>query len=504
MIEIGNTTALVVLLAWPLVIAVLFRKLPIERALIWSILSAYMFMPQLSAIDLPVVPPLDKVSIPNLSAFAACMVVLGRCPDLIPNGMATRVLLALFILSPAVTVLTNLDPILFGTDSFGSLTVVDHNALENWGLPGLRIYDSISALANQVFLMLPFFLARTILNTEDAIRDILVALVIAAGIYALPMLWEVRFSPQLHTRLYGFFQHDFRQAMRGGGFRPFVFMPHGLWVAFFAFMCAMAAAALARTAPQDERRKRMMILGFTGGLVVICKSMGALVFTVVFVPIVLFLKPRLHLLISVILVAIVLTYPMLRGSGLVPTDAIIARLVEVNPDRAQSLGYRFDNENSVLSHVEDKPLFGWGGWGRFMVYNNATGETETVVDGQWIITIGQFGWLGYVATFGLLTLPILSIWWLARKPEAPPIPVTVSTLVLVLAVNMVDLLPNATLIPFTWLIAGALLGYAEALKAQIASKRQTVQRERRKGVVLGQTAKARPETGQKRGRRTVL
>ena len=33
-------------------------------------------------------------------------------------------------------------------------------------------------------------------------------------------------------------------------------------------------------------------------------------------------------------------------------------------------------------------------------------------------------------------------------------------LALILAANMVDLLPNATTIPFTWLMAGALLGEA--------------------------------------------
>ena len=39
------------------------------------------------------------------------------------------------------------------------------------------------------------------------------------------------------------------------------------------------------------------------------------------------------------------------------------------------------------------------------------------------------------------------------------------TIGLLLAFNIIDMLPNATLIPFTWLIAGALLGYAEALEA---------------------------------------
>jgi hypothetical protein len=37
----------------------------------------------------------------------------------------------------------------------------------------------------------------------------------------------------------------------------------------------------------------------------------------------------------------------------------------------------------------------------------------------------------------------------------------VLALMLMLAVNMVDLMPNATVTPLTWLLAGALLGHAE-------------------------------------------
>ena len=41
----------------------------------------------------------------------------------------------------------------------------------------------------------------------------------------------------------------------------------------------------------------------------------------------------------------------------------------------------------------------------------------------------------------------------------------VCVVTLILAANLVDLLPNDTLIPFTWLIAGAILGHAESLAA---------------------------------------
>jgi len=504
MIEIGNTTALLALLGWPLMAVLLFKKLPFERALIWSILAPYMFLPQLSAIDLPIVPALNKETIPNLMTFGICLAVWGKMPELFPKGWVGRILLAMFIVSPAITVLTNLEAMPFGVDTFGNLHLIDPNALEVWGLPGLRIYDSVSALVQQVFLMLPFFVARIGLRSEQAIREILLALVIAAGIYALPMLWEVRFSPQLHTRLYGFFQHDFAQAMRNGGFRPFVFMPHGLWVAFFAFMCAMAAAAMVKDSSAEKRTKQFVILVGIFGLVVICKSMGALLFTLIFVPIVLLLKPRVHLALSAMLMVLVLAYPMLRGSDAVPTAELITYLEGVNEERAQSLEYRFTNEDRILQHVESKPLFGWGGWGRFMVYDPATGETQSIVDGQWIITIGHYGWLGFIAMFGLLALPVLSLWWQARKPLAPPIPIAVSTLGLILAVNMVDMLPNATLIPFTWLMAGALLGYAETLKVTIADAQSARIRQAHSGVALGvkhPPSRAKPS---QKGRRTVL
>lgn len=485
MIEIGNTFALLALLGWPAVVVVMFRKLPVERAVIWSILGAYMFLPQLSTINLPLIPPLNKETIPNLATFAVCLAMLGRMPGMLPDGWVGRGLLLIFVISPAITVLTNLDPVQFGVDRFGTLVLVDANALEVGGLPALRVYDSASALGLQLFLMLPFFLAYSVLRSEAAIREILLALVVAGAIYALPMAWEVRLSPQLHTQLYGFFQHDFAQAMREGGFRPFVFMPHGLWVAFFAFMVTMAAAARLREGRGAGRGWRISALGMGIGLIVLCKSLGAQVFTVIFVPMALLVRQRVHLAVAALITLLVIGYPLLRGLDLIPTTELVAFIAERNAERAESLEYRFINEDRVLAHVQAKPWFGWGGWGRFAAHDPATGRTLTIVDGQWIITIGHYGWLGFIALFGLLALPVLTIWRESWRPGAAPVPFAVSILTLVLAVNLLDLLPNATLIPFTWLIAGALLGRADAMRRDTMAAMAERQRRAHAGVVIG-------------------
>ena len=145
-----------------------------------------------------------------------------------------------------------------------------------------------------------------------------------------------------------------------------------------------------------------------------------------------------------------------------PAEGWCAWSPGLSPDRAQSLGYRFLNEDMLLERAADKPLFGWGAWGRNLLYDPETGEALTISDGQWIITIGQSGWLGYIATFGLLCLPIFALWWRYRQVRRMPrIPAQAGLLALILGANLVDLLPNATLIPFTWLLAGALLGHAE-------------------------------------------
>ena len=68
--------------------------------------------------------------------------------------------------------------------------------------------------------------------------------------------------------------------------------------------------------------------------------------------------------------------------------------------------------------------------------------------------------------FGLLLLPLVLIWREAvyhRNPDVPPL---IAPLALLLAINISDMLPNATLTAITWLVAGALTGYAEKLRSE--------------------------------------
>jgi hypothetical protein len=446
-----NALAYLMLAAWPLITLVMFRRWPIERALIWSLLGAYMFLPPPpAAFDFPLVPPLTKESLPSLATFAICLIHAKARAPLLPKSLPARVLVALFILSPIATVLTNGEPVFYG----------------RIGLPALGLKDMVALCLLQAILLLPFLLARQHLATPEGLRELVMALMLGGLIYSLPMLLEVRLSPQLNFWIYGYYQHSFEQTMRAGGFRPIVFMYHGLWVAFFTVMAITCAIALAREA--DVRRRILYLLAalYLGGVLVLCKSLGSLIYGVYLAPLALFLPTRMQIRIAGLMAVVAVAYPVLKGAGLIPVDWILEQAAKVDPERAYSLRFRLDNEDILMERALEKPLFGWGSWGRNHILNPVTGVIETVTDGRWIILIGIFGWVGYLAEFGLVALPILMLWVHGRRLGDAAHVRLIGPVALLLAINLIDMLPNATLTPLTWLFAGAVLGLTEVTHIQ--------------------------------------
>ncbi|WP_102110477.1 hypothetical protein [Oceaniglobus roseus] len=456
-----NALAYLMLALWPLASLAMFRRLPLEKALIWTILGGYLLLPPIAAMDLPLVPPMDKFSIPTLSAALICLFVLRLRLSLWPANRLARLLVLGFFLGAIPTVLTNRDPILFET-----LAGTDPIQFVTGSLPGLTLRDTLSALIGQALVLLPFLMARQFLASEDGLRALLVALVVAGLAYSIPALIEIRLSPQINVWVYGFFQQSFLQAIRNGGYRPVVFLPHGLWLALFVLTTAMAATALFRVSEGAARRRYMLAAGYLVLLLWLCKSLGAFAMGMVLLPLLLFAGPRTQIRVAVCLALVATVYPMLRNAHLIPLDAIMEQAESVSADRAQSLGFRFENEELLLERAAEKPWFGWGLWGRNLTHDPETGQITTVPDGQWIIVFGTFGWLGYICTFGLLALPVLLTARRMWRHGADAVSPFVLPLVLTLTATMMDMLLNATLIPFTWLTAGAILGHLEDSRAR--------------------------------------
>ena len=432
----------IVLYSWPLVVLALFKKFSKSAALLVTIIAGYLFLPSVLSFDLPALPSLDKHTIPAISAFLIIL-MLGTqsTQDSLPGWLPQRPLpkaLTLLLLAAAIfTVLTNGDALFYGP-------VV---------LPALRPWDALSIVLTALIMLLPFFLGRKFLASPKQQRLFLVALLGTGLAYSLLALYEIRMSPQLNAMVYGFFPHDWLQHIRNDGFRPIVFLTHGLRVSIFFTGCMLAAFGLARV---TKGPLSIAALGAGAWLFItlfLSKSLGALAIGSILLPVVLFTTTRQQLLIASSLAAVVLLYPMLRGTNLIPVEQITAWAESISAERAQSFTFRLGNEELLLNRAAERPLFGWGGWGRNFVFGPDGSEISYVADGYWILVIGQGGWIKYLAEFGLLCLPAF-VGFLRSKQFQ--LGMETSVLVIILVSSLIDLIPNATISPLTWLLAGSL------------------------------------------------
>jgi hypothetical protein len=143
----------------------------------------------------------------------------------------------------------------------------------------------------------------------------------------------------------------------------------------------------------------------------------------------------------------------------------------VSGDRALSFLSRVQNEDQLLAKANQKPLFGWGTWGRNRIYDAETGRDLSVTDGTWIIQYGMFGWLGYLSLFGLFAVGAVRA---ARAvgSQMGSENIVLAGLSLVLAANVVDLLPNSDLTSLTFLLAGSIASAVPVESAKRSARRR--------------------------------
>lgn len=478
-----NAFAYIALFAWPVVVFILYRRLPRANALVASILGGYLLLPYGVGINPPVLPTYDKTLAPALAALLMSILMRpvpdhpalaterGAAPAAKRGGFTRQratvaarsgakkpvqpekaarprqsrvgdALILLLIVTPFFTVINNGAPIDIGPRV----------------LPGMRLYDAFSMVLNSLVAILPYLLARRYLATPAAHRVLLRGLVLWGVFYTLPALYEIRMSPQLARTFYGFLSQSFAQAIRDGGYRPVVFLQHGLWLAIFFTVAILSAASLWRALRQEASRdagRWMLALLYLTAVLLLCHSLGAAIILAMLLPLALFLRGTQQLFLASLIALVTLTYPALRGADLIPVDKVLSMTKSYSGARAQSLEVRLRNEGQLLTNAREKPVAGWGGYGRGRIYDPRTGRDLSITDGEWIIIVVTEGWLGYIAHFGLLTAPILML-TLRRRKLTPDLATTGLSLVLV--ANLCDMIPNATLTPVTWMIAGALMG----------------------------------------------
>lgn len=442
-----NIFAFIALILWVPVVAILFLRLRPALALSISAFGGLLLLPELVELfDLPALPPMDKRLIVPLGLLIGVLASSSRQRVLSTSWRGLLLLGALLAASNLATVLTNGDDLIYGPTR----------------VQAMQFNDAISMTVRDLIeIAVPFFAARALIRSRRNVHDLLMVLIAAAVLYIPLILVELRLSPQLHNWVYGFAQHAFLQTRRGGGWRPMVFMAHGLDLAAFLASALLAAVALSKLRLQILRVGAKVWAGVLAVVLVLSKSMAAMLYGIGSLPVVLFSKGRLAMAVAVALSAIALTFPWLRETGVFPTERFVAAVTPYSQERAASLAFRFDNEDQLIEKAQERFLFGWGTYGRPRTYDE-DGRSRIIVDGWWIIKVGEAGVVGFLILFGLLIYPIVIAAWKFRRLTIDHDKIVVGTLSLLVALRVIELLPNGLFSFLPFFFAGALAGIVSA------------------------------------------
>lgn len=427
----GNLIVPLAMFGWIPAVSLFFHRLKPQLAASVSFCAAWMFLPE-AKFPLKGLPDLTKITVSCIGIVMASYVFDSKRLESF-RVSAVDLPIMLWCSSPLLSSLAN----------------------------GLGAYDGISESMYQSFTWgLPYFVSRMYFNNLEGL-EILGKTVFWGGIIYIPLcVIEMVMSPQLHRITYGFHQHSFLQTIKGNGFRPMVYMEHGLMVAMW-----MVTASLLGLGLLHARKLPRAIFGIPSwvlvlGLVLITsslRSMGALVLmmiALVGVWLSIVLKTRL---IALVLLLIPPTYMMTRINGWWTGEGLVQFIAEkVSPERAQSLEFRLDNENILIDRALEAGLFGWGGWGRSRVFDE-DGKDISVTDGLWIITLGTRGVYGLTFLNIAIVLPLILFFYRYHPDQwkRPDLRVP-AVFLFILLIYMTDNLLNAMVNPVFMLFNGGL------------------------------------------------
>ena len=439
-----------ILILWIPITSLLFVMFRTDRAMMISLFAGWLFLP-VAGVRLEGLPDIGKPVIIQISIIIAMLLF-----DL-PRVLAFRPKwIDLFV-------------VVFCSAAFVSSFTND-----------LGLYDAVSSAANIAIRWgLPYFIGRVYLASRTSIRDFCVALVIAGLIYIPFMLFEVRMSPQLHKWVYGYSTQAFRLNVRLGGYRPVVFMSHGLMTSLFICASFLSAYGLWRSRCVRYILNVPMIWAVALLMVtaVLTRSLGALFLVSGIVACVIAARCFKLRIVFITLVFVVPVYTVARSTGSWSGDGLLAAVEKISEARATSLEVRFDNERVLVDHAMQRPFFGWARWGRNHVQLGV--NQHTITDGWWVIVLGQHGTVGALSWMCMMLVPSLIV--LARYDRSQLLgagAAPVLTIALLPILFSLDCLFNAMINPIYIVAVGGAASVASlggtAMQAAAAKRRHAV------------------------------
>jgi hypothetical protein len=441
----GNFMVAVALFGWIPIVRMLFRRLDPRLAVAVAFVGGWMFLP-VAGFKIPGVPAYNKMT-------ATCIVILYWARHFDKERFND------FQFSSA-----DIPMLLWCTSPFFSSV-----------FNGLGVYDGLSQTMYQsISWGVPYYIARVYFSDPEGLKLLAITIFTGAIVY-IPFCWvELLISPQLHRLTYGFHQHNFLQTLRdGGGFRPMVYMDHGLMTSMWMALAVFLGTWMLYTEELPEKifsvpsRYLLMILA---GTFVAMQSVGAIVLIVIGLVVVLVSNKLKKPFLVLVMLAVPHLYVYTRSTGIWDGTNLSGFVAEkFSATRAQSLQFRFDNETILINKAMQGTIFGWGGYGRSRVFNEK-GKDLSVTDGLWIITLGQNGIYGMITMLMAIQAPVVlflrrikSSSWNEKSWGIPAV------MAIFLAIYMIDDLLNAMMNPIYMLFNGGLTGMMLKSQAQLFS-----------------------------------
>ncbi|HPL17664.1 MAG TPA: hypothetical protein PL180_13295 [Spirochaetota bacterium] len=423
----------VMMWGWIPVTIILFRKFAPQKAILISVIGGILFLPA-TAFDIPVILYNKETAIAISLLWGIIFSYKKSVPSFSTKPFNIPIILWC-IMSPFLSILTN----------------------------GLGLYNAVAAVIESSLAYGVFYvIGRIYFSDKDALRLLTTGIIVGGLIYVPFALFEVRMSPQLSNIFYGFFPHSFAQHFRYDGYRPIVFMQHGLMVAMWMSVTFTVSLWLYGTREVVTLKKIPMsvVIIFLLITTVLCKSANGWIYSMSGVFAYYYYKKTKSTLIFKLLVLAIPVYLILRVSGILPINAIIDFSASIfDAERVDSLAVRLFQEDVFSQKALENPLFGWGWMGRAWPRNMATGEDVVqMIDSLYLIAFSNYGLFGLFSLYAVLLLGP----WKVMKSRTESIDAIVLGVILIFFT--IDTLINGMVNSVFILTAGALSGYSDKLK----------------------------------------
>ncbi len=437
------------LFGWIPLILLLFLLLTPRRAVIVAFIGAWLFLPMASysIADLP-----DFGKMTATSSGALLGVAFFDAARLIRFRLSWIDLpMIVYCLVPMASSLTN----------------------------DLGIYDGTSAVIGTVITWgLPYFIGRLYFSDLAGLRELAIGIFVGGVVYVPLCLYEIRMSPQLHDMIYGFHQHSFAQTKRFGGWRPVVFMQHGLAVGLWMAAASLVGVWLWHTKAFTQIRQvpMFLLLPILVATTIMCKSFGAIVLLIGGLGALYSAKLGRTVLPCFCLAAIPVAYMGLRSTDTWSGQQLVDAVAVIDQERSGSLNFRLEAEDLLVARAWQRAVFGWGTWSRNRVIDER-GRDLAVTDGLWVITFGQRGLIGLLALTMIILLPAVLVFrrFPARKWNTAAIAPAIA-LSVILVLYMIDSLFNAMVNPIFLAVAGGLAGLTVTSNPLVNVRRYRISR----------------------------